>query len=91
MYVVWTFEYERTINFSKTLCNLCVDDFTVYSGYPIYRSFKTRHEFIWNDILQKISVKFQKKGHEIAINLCMICLITFRTPLSRILCMVYQR
>lgn len=48
--------------FSMTLCNLYVDGCTVYSGYPIYRSFKIRHEFIWNDILQKISVKFQKKA-----------------------------
>lgn len=58
MYVVWTFEYERTITFQYVYVYGC----TVYSGYPIYRSFKTRHEFIWNDILQKISVKFQKKA-----------------------------
>lgn len=48
--------------FSMTLCNLYVYGCTVYSGYPIYWSFKIRHEFIWNDILQKISAKFQKKA-----------------------------
>lgn len=53
------------LHFSKTLCNLCVDGCTVYSGYPIYWSFKIRHEFIWNDILQKIRVKFQKKAMEL--------------------------